>query len=25
VFDLFDSEGEPPPPATALPDPGNNK
>jgi hypothetical protein len=25
VFDLFDSEGEPPPPPTALPDSGNNK
>lgn len=25
VFDLFDSSGAPPPPPTALPDPGNNK
>ena len=25
VFDLFDSSGEPPPPATALPDPGTTK
>ena len=25
VFDIFDSEGGPPPPPTALPEPGNNK